>query len=78
MASMISRCSKMLRNRYVRQANSRRTKLCTPLQDFRRVKEVDPSRAREMDGELARMAAKRKAGDAKQRQQFRNFFDRNS
>jgi hypothetical protein len=41
---------------------------------IRRVAEVDPTLKEEMQREVARMRQREKAGAAKQKEQFNNFF----
>ncbi len=47
-------------------------------EDFTKWKEVDPSASADADADaqIARLKLQQKAANAKQKQQFRNFFDR--
>ncbi len=45
-------------------------------EDFAKWKEVDPSATTDADAQIARLKLQQKAANAKQKQQFRNFFDR--
>ena len=45
-------------------------------EDLLHAKQADPANAAEIDRELARMHQRRKASASKERQEFRNFFDR--
>ncbi|KAA6416871.1 MAG: peptidyl-prolyl isomerase PASTICCINO1 [Trebouxia sp. A1-2] len=45
-------------------------------QDFIKWKEVDPSATADADAQIAKLKLQQKAANAKQKQQFRNFFDR--
>lgn len=45
-------------------------------EDFLRAKDADPSTAGDIVRELARMKAKQKESLQKERQDFKNFFDR--
>lgn len=46
------------------------------IEGLEHVKEVDPSAAAEADREIARLKQRHKAASHKQKQTFRNFFDR--
>ena len=46
------------------------------LQGLEHVKEMDPSAAADVDREAARLHQRHKAASQKQKQTFRNFFDR--
>ena len=45
-------------------------------EDFIKWKEVDPSATADADAQIAKLKLQQKAANAKQKQQFRNFFDR--
>lgn len=45
-------------------------------EDLSQWKQVEPSAATEADAQIARLKVEQKAANAKQKQQFRNFFDR--
>ena len=45
-------------------------------EDLTQWKQVEPSAATEADAQIARLQVEQKAANAKQKQQFRNFFDR--
>ena len=46
------------------------------VEELEQVKEMDPSAAAEADREIARLHQRHKAANQKQKQTFRNFFDR--
>ena len=46
-------------------------------QDLKKWKEIEPAAAADADAQVAKLKVKQKAADAKQKQQFKNFFDRN-
>ncbi len=45
-------------------------------EDLVKWKEVEPTAAADADAQIAKLKVKQKAANAKQKQQFRNFFDR--
>ncbi len=45
-------------------------------EDFIKWKEVDSSATADADAQIAKLNQQQKAANAKQKQQFRNFFDR--
>ena len=45
-------------------------------EDFVKWKEVDQSATADADAQIAKLKLQQKAANAKQKQQFRNFFDR--
>ena len=45
-------------------------------EDFGKWKEVEPSAAADADAQIAKLRLRQKAANAKQKQQFKNFFDR--
>jgi hypothetical protein len=45
-------------------------------EDFIKWKEVEPSATADADAQIAKLKLQQKAANAKQKQQFRNFFDR--
>lgn len=45
-------------------------------EDFVKWKEAEPSASADADAQIAKLKLRQKAADTKQKQQFRNFFDR--